>query len=160
VAARQISEKTKTRYLVSLKQCGPFLEDKILDRIDAASLREMIKARREQGTSNATIRRDLTAVSAVLAHAQDEGWIEQNAALAVNRRRIPERRSPILLPTDVSIAAMLAAVPPKLADIKVSLLRPGCVRMRLCNSTGAASVLLGAWRRSIRRRAASSAQSL
>lgn len=117
VAARQISEKTKTRYLVSLKQCGPFLEDKILDRIDAASLREMIKARREQGTSNATIRRDLTAVSAVLAHAQDEGWIEQNAALAVNRRRIPERRSPILLPTDVSIAAMLAVVPPKLADI-------------------------------------------
>jgi hypothetical protein len=55
-------------------------------------LRDLIKARREQGASNATIQRYLTAISAVLSHAQDEGRVERNAALSVNRWRIPERR--------------------------------------------------------------------
>jgi integrase/recombinase XerD len=117
VAPTLVSESTLKRYIVSLKQWGPHLEGQILERIDTARLRELIKVRRDQGASNATIRRDLTAISSVLAHAQDEGWVEQNAALSVNRRRIPERRDPILLPTEGSIKALLDVLPPGLADI-------------------------------------------
>ena len=117
IAQTLISENTQKRYLVSLAQCSKALESKALCQIDAACLRDLIKGRREQGASNATIRRDLTAISAVLSNAQDEGWVDQNAALLVNRRRIPERRDPILLPTDGSIAAILQVLPPKLADI-------------------------------------------
>jgi integrase/recombinase XerD len=94
-----------------------WLDGKAIHQVDVACLRELIKARRGAGVSNATIRRDLTAISAVLSTAQDEGWIEDNPALMINRKRIPERRDPILLPTDSSIAVMLEELPPKVADI-------------------------------------------
>ena len=112
-----ISENALKRYLVSLNQCRAWLDGKAIHQVDVACLRELIKARRGAGVSNATIRRDLTAISAVLSTAQDEGWIEDNPALLINRKRIPERRDPILLPTDSSIAVMLEELPPKVADI-------------------------------------------
>jgi integrase/recombinase XerD len=112
-----ISDKALKRYLVSLNQCRAWLDGKAIHQVDVARLREVIKGRRNAGVSNATLRRDLTAISAVLAVAQDEGWIEDNPALMINRKRIPERRDPILLPTDGAIAAMLEALPPKIADI-------------------------------------------
>jgi integrase/recombinase XerD len=49
--------------------------------------------------------------------AQDEGWIVDNHAHAVNRKRIPERRIPIVLPQQESILAMIDALPTKIADI-------------------------------------------
>ena len=116
-AHASISENAIKRYLVSLSQCRAWLDGKTVLQVDVACLRELIKARRAAGVSNATIRRDLTAISAVLSTAQDEGWIEANPALTINRKRIPERRDPILLPTEASIAAMLEALPPKVADI-------------------------------------------
>lgn len=125
IALTLISDNTHKRYIVSLKQCGPYLENKILERIDLGTLRELLKARREQGASNATIRRDLTAISAVLSHAHDEGWIEQNPALMVNRRRIPEKRDPIFLPTDASIKIMLENMSQKLGDICLFAIETG-----------------------------------
>jgi integrase/recombinase XerD len=111
------SEKALKRYLVSLNQCRSWLDGKAIHQIDVARLRDMLKGRRALGLSNATLRRDLTAVSAVLTVAQDEGWIEDNPALMINRKRMPERRDPIMLPTDASIDAMLEELPPKIADI-------------------------------------------
>jgi len=35
----------------------------------------------------------------------------------INRKRMPERRDPIMLPTNASIDAMLEELPPKVADI-------------------------------------------
>jgi integrase/recombinase XerD len=112
-----ISEKTYQRYLVSLKQCGQWLENRPLAEVNTALLRGIIKARRLSGTSNATIKRDLTAISSVLNTAIDEGWIEVNPALTVNRRRIPERREAMVLPTNYSIMAMRMALPRWLADM-------------------------------------------
>ena len=116
-ALSAIAESSYKRYLVSLSQCRAWLDSKAIHEIDVACLRDLIKARRAGGVSNATIRRDLTAISAVLSVAQDEGWITENPALLINRKRIPERRDPILLPTDVAIAVMLEELPPKIADI-------------------------------------------
>ncbi|MDE2560862.1 MAG: site-specific integrase [Sphingomonadales bacterium] len=120
-----ISESARKRYLVSLNQCRAWLDGKAIHQVDVACLRELIKARRSAGASNATIRRDLTAISAVLSIAQDENWITENPALTINRKRIPERRDPILLPTEESIAAMLGALPPKIADICAFALETG-----------------------------------
>jgi integrase/recombinase XerD len=117
VALSLISENSHRRYIVSFNQCRVWLEDKQIRDIDGACLRELIKGRRALGVSNATIRRDLTAISSVLAVAQDEGWIIDNHAHAINRKRIPERRSPIVLPQESSIAAMIEALSSKIADI-------------------------------------------
>lgn len=116
-ALNSIAENSHKRYLVSLSQCRAWLDNKAIHTIDVTCLRELIKARRAAGVSNATIRRDLTAISAVLSVAQEEGWITENPALAINRKRIPERRDPILLPTDASIAVMLEELPTRVSDI-------------------------------------------
>ncbi|MGL5839648.1 MAG: tyrosine-type recombinase/integrase [Sphingorhabdus sp.] len=112
-----MSDKTFRRYLVSLNQCSKWLENKPLTEIDGPHLRTIIKERRLAGTTNATIKRDLTAISSVLNAAIDEDWIEVNHALMLNRRRIPERRDPIILPTLRSIELIRMALPRWLADM-------------------------------------------
>lgn len=109
---------TVRRYLVSLKQCWPLLAEMPVQTIDAAKLRELVKARRIQGATTATIRRDLTAISAVLRHAADEEWMEDvNPTLAVrSRRSMRESRDPITLPRDEDIAAVMAAAPDRFRD--------------------------------------------
>lgn len=98
---------TLRRYLMSLAQLRPWLDAKAVQEVTSDTLREIVKARRKDGVSNATIRRDLTAVSSVLDHAIDEGWIEENAARMFDRRRLKETRDPIVLPQEEAIAAVL-----------------------------------------------------
>jgi integrase/recombinase XerD len=117
VIGSSISSKTIRRYLVSLNQCSEWLAGRPLSEINGTLLRSIIKERRRLGATNATIKRDLTAISSVLNVAIDEDWIEINHALMLNRRRIPERRDPIMLPTDYSIAAMRSACSVILADM-------------------------------------------
>lgn len=99
---------TIARYLVSLGQLRRWLDPCDVQKIDLALLREIVKQRRKAGAGNATIRRDLTAVSSVLDHAIDEGWIEENPARMFDRHRLKESRDPIVLPQPESIAAVLA----------------------------------------------------
>lgn len=99
---------TIDRYLVSINQLRPWLDDKDVQRIDNDLIRVIVRDRAKLGATNATIRRDLTAIASVLDAAIDEGWIEQNAAHSYDRRRLKEKRDPIVLPDDESIAAVLA----------------------------------------------------
>lgn len=117
-ATADLGPKTVKRYLVSLKQCWPWLADKPVQTIDAATLREMVKARRIQGATTATIRRDLSAISAVLRYAIDEEWMEEvNPTLAVrSKRTMRERHDPITLPRPESIAAVVSQAPSRFGD--------------------------------------------
>ena len=115
-ATRDLNPKTHKRYLVSLKQVRPFLDGLDLRKINAPRLREMIKSRRLQGATNATIKRDLTAISSVIDYAIDEGWAEENPTLTVRHRRLRENRDPIVLPDDDEIEMMKAASTTRFAD--------------------------------------------
>lgn len=99
---------TIKRYLVSIIQLRPWLDGKDVQRIDSDLVRQIVRERARQGTTNATIRRDLSALSSVLDAAIDEGWITDNPAHSFDRRRLKENREPIVLPDDASIAAVLA----------------------------------------------------
>lgn len=101
-------QATMKRYLVSLTQLRRHLDAKAVQEIDLPLLREIVRARKRDGASNATIRRDLTAMSSVLDNAIDEGWIEENAARMFDRRRLIEERDPIILPSPEAIAVVLA----------------------------------------------------
>lgn len=101
-------EGTITRYLVSLGQMRVWLDDKDIQRIDGDLVRKIVRDRAKLGVSNATIRRDLSALASVLDAAIDEGWITENPAHSFDRRRLKEGRDPIELPTEESIAAVLA----------------------------------------------------
>lgn len=110
--------KTLKRYKASLGQLRGFLDHLDVQSVSADVLREMIKERRRSGVSNATIRRDLTAISSVLGHACDEGWITENAALSIDRKRLaPEKKVRIVLPREAAIKEMVAWTPDRFGDL-------------------------------------------
>ena len=107
---RSVGPKTATRYLVSLKQLAPWLDGRALSDIDGQLVAEIIRERQRAGVTNATIKRDLGALSSVMNFAILQGWTEANPVLA-KLVLVPERRDPILLPTDRDIALVLERAP-------------------------------------------------
>lgn len=103
-----IKLKTGARYAQSLACVRKWLDTLKVHEIDNATLKEIVRARGKHGVTNATLRRDLTAVSSVLGHCVDEGWIEENPAHMIDRSRFKERRLPIVLPRADSIAQVFA----------------------------------------------------
>lgn len=115
-AVGDLSPKTLKRYLTSLKQVRPWLDGHEIRRVDILRLREMVKGRRLQGATTATIKRDLTAISSVIDHAIEEGWAQENPTLTIRHGRMREKRDPIVLPDEEEIALVKAVAPQRFAD--------------------------------------------
>jgi integrase/recombinase XerD len=103
-----IKPGTARRYVTSLAQVRPKLDGKQVHAIDIALLKEIVRWRSKLGASNATIRRDMTAISSVLGHCVDEGWIEENPAHMMDRSRFKERKAKIILPRQESVTRVFA----------------------------------------------------
>ena len=101
---------TVKRYAVSLRQMEPYLIGLFVDEINKAVVNDIVRRRRTSGTTNATIRRDLVALSSVLSFCEDEDWIADNPALS-KMKRIKERRDPIVLPEARDIEAVIERAP-------------------------------------------------
>ena len=117
-AQGQIAPATMARYLQSLSLCEPYLIPHMVGAIDGAIIRGLVTARRKV-VGIATVRRDLTAISQVLAYAQSVGWREGNPALDAIRL-LRERRDPIVLPDEDSIQSVLAKCSPALRDLAIA----------------------------------------
>jgi integrase/recombinase XerD len=118
----EVGERTAERYAVSLRQLERFLLDLFLDEVNAKEkIEEIVMARRADGVSTATIRRDLTALSSVLVYAD----IPDNAALA-RLKRLKERRDPIELPEGAHIERVIARAPGAFATLIAVAWRTGC----------------------------------
>jgi integrase/recombinase XerD len=117
-AKGQIATATMTRYLQSLALCEPHLLGRMVGEIDGAIIRGLVAARRRV-VGIATVRRDLTAVSRVLAYAQAAGWREGNPALDAIRL-LRERRDPIVLPDEASIQAVFGECSPALRSLAIA----------------------------------------
>src|SRR5262249_23308102 len=113
---RRRSPKTVERYACSLDQLQPFVESKRLSEIDSRLVAEIIRARTADGVTNATIKRDLVALSSVINFAIDQTWLESNPVLA-RMKRIEERRDPIMLPRREDIDLVLARAPGMIKDM-------------------------------------------
>ena len=113
---RRRSPKTVQRYACSLDQLRPSIEGKRLCEIDGRLVAEIIRARTADGVTNATIKRDLVALSSVINYAIDQGWLESNPVLA-RMKRIEERRDPIMLPRQEDIDLVLARAPGMIKDM-------------------------------------------
>lgn len=107
-AAGHIKLSTLNRYRVSLGQLRGYLDTLYVDEITRKTISQIA---RRAGVTNATRRRDLTAVSAVLRWCAAHGWREDNPAKEWDRSVIRERRDPIVLPADHDIAAVVAVAP-------------------------------------------------
>jgi integrase/recombinase XerD len=88
-------------------------------------LGRVVEAREQKGVTNATIKRDLVALSSLMNFALDKGWVEQNPVL-IKLPRVKEGKHPI--------------EPPRREDIDLALSRaPGMLGplARLAMATGA-----------------------
>jgi len=110
-----LGQKTKTRYLVSIKQLAPYLEGKALTDIDLRLLSRVVEAR-EKEVTNATIKRDLVALSSLMNFALDKGWIDANPVLA-KLGRVKEGKHPIAPPRNEDIDRALAKAPGMLGPL-------------------------------------------
>lgn len=113
---KQVSENTAKHYACSLEQMAPWLDGRGLADIDARIIAEIVRARAATGVTNATIKRDLVALSSVLIYAIDQGWRDDNPALP-RMRRIKERRDPIMLPHIVDVDLVVSRSPGMIADL-------------------------------------------
>lgn len=100
------SIRTAKRYAASLVIASRHFSGPIAE-IDKAAINRFVNARRADGVTNATIRRDLQAVSSLLDYAEEEGWREGNPAHA-KMRKLKEHRDPIALPTEADYEFLLA----------------------------------------------------
>lgn len=124
-AEDQIAKTTARRYAVSLEQVRPWLERYSVDEIDGQVIAQLVEGRRKSGTTAATIRRDLTAVSRVLEFAEAMHWREGNPTLS-KRRILKERRDPIALPEPPDIETIIAAASPQFGALIRAAWLTGC----------------------------------
>lgn len=121
----QIAPKTAQRYAVSLKQCEPYLINLKLSDIKKQTIADLAAKRRKTGATIATVRRDLTAISVVLTHAQSQGHDVLNPTIEL-RKGLKERRDPITLPTREAIEAAILAAPKRFAALIRAAELTGC----------------------------------
>ena len=122
---RDLPYNTAKRYFTSLKLVNPYFEKMNISAINGKLIGDYAKSRRKQGVSNATIRRDLTAISRVLDYAILENWREDNPTLS-RRRLIKERRDPITLPLAEDIETIVAAASPGFGALVRAAWLTGC----------------------------------
>lgn len=126
VGPHAVKPGTLKRYTVSLTQCGPHLERLYVDQITRKTMGDLVSARRKTGATNATINRDLTAISAVLGAALEWGACESNPARDFNRRMTRERRDPINPPERADVESVIARCPGRFAHMVRFLDGTGC----------------------------------
>lgn len=102
---------TAKRYQVSLGMVDQYLRPFYLHEITSRQISELIAARRKEGATNATINRDLTAISRVLAAGAGELATDQNPAKNYDRSLNREKRDPIVLPTWKQVADAIKRAP-------------------------------------------------
>jgi integrase/recombinase XerD len=80
----------RTRYISSAKALHPQFKDLYLDQIGRGQLADFISARRGEGVTTATIRRDLACLSSMLGRACEWNWIDVNPVRAFSKRGLKE----------------------------------------------------------------------
>jgi integrase/recombinase XerD len=132
---KQVGTQTVRRYATSLGTLEPFLDGKFLDEVDGRLVAEIIRARQTvDDVSNATIKRDLTALSSVLNYAIAQEWIESNPVLP-KLRLIKERRDPIVLPRPEDVQKVIDRAPGLFATLIRAALVTGCRQDELAKAT-------------------------
>lgn len=120
-----VKPATARRYLLSFRQVNDVMRPMHVDEITTRTISAVISARKRQAVTNATIRRDLTAISAVLKACVAWGWRDDNPAKSYDKGIIRERREPIHLPADSDVAEMLTRCAPMVRRVVELLAETG-----------------------------------
>jgi integrase/recombinase XerD len=116
VLPKSVKPSVAKRYLVSIAQLQAVFGVLRVDQISAAKIAEYISLR-STAASNATIRRDLTALSRLLSACVSWGWRTDNPARSYDRSIIRERRDPITPPAASMVETFIGSAPEGMSHI-------------------------------------------
>jgi len=102
-----LKARTLKRYTGSFKQLHDSLYNVPVAAISARTVADIVSRRRKDGVSNSTIRRDLTAMSRVLAASIAWGEREDNPAKAYDKSLIREKRPVFPQPIDKDVDTLV-----------------------------------------------------
>jgi integrase len=120
------------RYLTSVTMLDRAFGDKMLTDITSKSISDYITLRRRE-VSNATLRRDLSALSRLLSACNAWGWMTSNPAKAFDRSLLREQPKALVIPTDAELDAVLDACSRPMAKIIRLLAETGMREMEAVN---------------------------
>lgn len=121
----EVGRLTAKRYMCSLDQIKPHVAGKYVDEIGKADVLAIVKARRLKKRTNATIKRDLLAMSSVLKFAEMHDWRVGNPAFLI-MQTMSEKRDPILLPLQADYDHILSKLTKPFADLVRAARMTGC----------------------------------
>ncbi|GBQ36466.1 tyrosine-type recombinase/integrase [Komagataeibacter saccharivorans] len=132
-----MKESVRTRYLSSIRRFDEHFGSLLVASITTRDIADWISDRKRNGSikaqgkgkgkaiSNASIQRDLTALSRLLSFCCSIGWRTDNPVQAFDRTIIRERREPKRPPTRKEIQTAIDAAPPGIAGILTILAETG-----------------------------------
>lgn len=129
----EVGANTAKRYGVSIRQMEPDFGTIYIDQIDKAAVSAYIARRRLSKVSNATLRRDLVALSSVLDFAEDQNWREGNPAFD-RLKKLKEKREPIVLPEPSDIERVIERAPANFAHMIRAAWLTGCRQEELASA--------------------------
>ena len=98
------------RYITSIHQLDRIFGRLRMSQITTATISDYLESR-AGAVSNATLTRDLTALSRLLSACVAWGWRQDNPARYYDRTLTRERREPIQPPSEADIATMVSMAP-------------------------------------------------
>lgn len=116
VLPRAVKPQVARRYLTSVAMLDAEFGDATLAQITPRRIAAYI-TRRTGTVANATIRRDLTALSRLLSACIAWGWLTENPARTFDRSIIRERSRHLHIPTDAELLLAIAECPAGMAPI-------------------------------------------
>lgn len=112
-----VKPQVARRYKTSIKSIEKVMGNTPVDKIDGVLISTYISSRKNQ-VSNATLRRDLTALSNLLSACAAWGWVTSgNVAAGFDRKIIKERRELISMVSQEEYQDVLNELPPSMADL-------------------------------------------
>jgi integrase/recombinase XerD len=124
VLPKAVKPQVMRRYLTSIVKLEEAFGGKRISDITERSIADYISSR-SQLVSNATIRRDLTALSRLLSSCIVWRWTDSNPARTFDRTIIREQKKPIIIPSDRDIETMIAALPDGMQPVIRFLMETG-----------------------------------
>ncbi|MBI1202662.1 MAG: tyrosine-type recombinase/integrase [Rhodopseudomonas sp.] len=106
----------------------------MLPDVNGRLIAEIIRGRQAASVTNATIKRDLGALSSVMKFCMLQDWREDNPVLA-KLALVPERRDPIVLPLDRDIDLVVSRAPAGVANMIRAAIKTGAREDELLRAT-------------------------
>ena len=124
-AEASIKPKTRQCYGSSSRALGPRFEPLYLDQIDRRAIADFVSARKREGVSDTSIRRDLAFLSSLCAMAVRWGWLETNLVAAYNKKGLKEARPRTRFLQPVEFERLLAASSPEMQPALILAVETG-----------------------------------